>query len=419
VLKSKSEGKKRKLLVCGPTNKAVIVLVRKVLSCIKSDDTANVVLIGDKSELLTDNATELESSFAFSFLSSLRKDWRKLEERYWKKKKGQVYIRESNGLLSKMKRQISEGPLIEIESSLSSIEDIFKKGKIEDKNVSILESHFSEIKNSMKMFDEQQVVMNLLNSADVIFCTLSTAGSRPLRRMQQIDDLIIDEASAATEPELFIPLRAQPNRLLLVGDPKQLPATVQSPLAKEYGLAQSLQERLMYISKHEFTMNESEGEVIVTILLELMKRKSSSPKKWHSADRIRIITFYQAQVDYLKLLLRRYNLDDVMVSTVDSSQGSEADVVIISFVRGTSGHMGFLKDNRRLNVALTRAKFQLICVGNVHAVAGLHEKDGNMALRALANDAITRSALLEAPGPLPPPPNTSNRQQSRKAKRRK
>mmetsp|Transcript_12780 Transcript_12780/g.18799 ORF Transcript_12780/g.18799 Transcript_12780/m.18799 type:complete len:384 (-) Transcript_12780:167-1318(-) len=383
-----------------------------------------------------------------------------------------------------MKRQISEGPLIEIESSLSSIEDIFKKGKIEDKNVSILESHFSEIKNSMKMFDEQQVVMNLLNSADVIFCTLSTAGSRPLRRMQQIDDLIIDEASAATEPELFIPLRAQPNRLLLVGDPKQLPATVQSPLAKEYGLAQSLQERLMYISKHEFTMldvqyrmreeiskwpmatfyngkvrngenvtnveykvetplldgapylwvkvsgeekkntnkstyNESEGEVIVTILLELMKRKSSSPKKWHSADRIRIITFYQAQVDYLKLLLRRYNLDDVMVSTVDSSQGSEADVVIISFVRGTSGHMGFLKDNRRLNVALTRAKFQLICVGNVHAVAGLHEKDGNMALRALANDAITRSALLEAPGPLPPPPNTSNRQQSRKAKRRK
>ncbi|OEU15131.1 hypothetical protein FRACYDRAFT_165538, partial [Fragilariopsis cylindrus CCMP1102] len=58
----------------------------------------------------------------------------------------------------------------------------------------------------------------------------------------------------------------------------------------------------------------------------------------------------------------------VLVATVDSSQGCEADFVILSFVRseGNGGRntVGFLMDDRRLNVALTRAKYQIIGVGN-------------------------------------------------------
>lgn len=50
--------------------------------------------------------------------------------------------------------------------------------------------------------------------------------------------------------------------------------------------------------------------------------------------------------------------------TVDSFQGSECDVVILSFVRSNSrGSVGFVKGYQRLNVALTRAKHLLICVG--------------------------------------------------------
>jgi superfamily I DNA and/or RNA helicase len=163
------------------------------------------------------------------------------------------------------------------------------------------------------------------------------------------------------------------------------------------------------------TFNESEAQAVVAILLEL-KAKYSMSGNWFSPDKIRIITFYQAQVDYLRFLLRRYQLD-VMVSTVDASQGCEADIVILSFVRGTSGHMGFLKDNRRLNVALTRAKFQLVCVGNAHAMADLEEKGGNIVLQKMATDALSRSYHVQAPGPLPPPPkrappkdNTSTKQ---------
>ena len=59
------------------------------------------------------------------------------------------------------------------------------------------------------------------------------------------------------------------------------------------------------------------------------------------------------------------------VYTVDSYQGSENDIVIISFVRSNStGRLGFIKDFQRLNVALTRAKHMLICLGDVHTLAG-------------------------------------------------
>ena len=52
------------------------------------------------------------------------------------------------------------------------------------------------------------------------------------------------------------------------------------------------------------------------------------------------------------------------VMTVDSFQGSECDVVILSFVRSNArGSVGFLEDFQRLNVALTRAKHLLVCVG--------------------------------------------------------
>jgi hypothetical protein len=93
-----------------------------------------------------------------------------------------------------------------------------------------------------------------------------------------------------------------------------------------------------------------------------------------------------------------------MVSTVDASQGCDADMVIISFLRGTSGHMGFIKDIQRLNVAMTRAKFQLVSVGNVDAIAGLTETGGNLVLRAMAQGALLRSKIVPSPDPLPPSP---------------
>jgi superfamily I DNA and/or RNA helicase len=74
-----------------------------------------------------------------------------------------------------------------------------------------------------------------------------------------------------------------------------------------------------------------------------------------------LISPYQGQVAHLKSLLG----DGIRISTIDSFQGQEADGVIISLVRSNAQQeIGFLRDYRRLNVALTRAQNRLIVVGD-------------------------------------------------------
>ena len=75
-------------------------------------------------------------------------------------------------------------------------------------------------------------------------------------------------------------------------------------------------------------------------------------------DEIVIITGYSAQLELLK---RKFKY----VHTVDSFQGREANAVILSTVR-SGNSIGFWKDYRRVNVALTRAKHVLRIVGNTH-----------------------------------------------------
>ena len=106
--------------------------------------------------------------------------------------------------------------------------------------------------------------------------------------------------------------------------------------------------------------NQAEAQAVVAMVEQLRQISNKAQGNWHSVDRIRIITFYQAQVSLIKRLLRSRRMHDVVVATVDSSQGCEADIVIVSFVRSNGGNesstVGFLSDDRRLNVALTRGR---------------------------------------------------------------
>src|SRR5574344_2164610 len=83
-----------------------------------------------------------------------------------------------------------------------------------------------------------------------------------------------------------------------------------------------------------------------------------------------IISPYRAQVQYLRKLIRMKEGFKpyrrlISVNTVDGFQGQERDIIIISLVRANDeGQIGFLRDLRRMNVAMTRARMKLIIIGN-------------------------------------------------------
>ncbi len=84
-----------------------------------------------------------------------------------------------------------------------------------------------------------------------------------------------------------------------------------------------------------------------------------------------LISPYRAQVQYLRGLIKRTPFFRpfrhlISVNTVDGFQGQERDVIIISLVRSNDdGNIGFLRDLRRMNVAMTRARMKLIIIGSV------------------------------------------------------
>ena len=113
--------------------------------------------------------------------------------------------------------------------------------------------------------------------------------------------------------------------------------------------------------------NILEGKVVAAALVGLRKQCGVDV-----ARRAVVITFYAAQKRSIQLELARTSMGDVQVHTVDSFQGSEADIVLLSFVRTSRESVGFLKDFRRLNVALTRAK--CVCIGVGCAAALLNDR---------------------------------------------
>jgi superfamily I DNA and/or RNA helicase len=149
--------------------------------------------------------------------------------------------------------------------------------------------------------------------------------------------------------------------------------------------------------------NHAEAAAVVNLIYQIRESAGRNPTtrdKWHDADRLRVITFYKAQVSLLQKKCRAAFGPHVVVGTVDSSQGCESDIVIVSFVRSNNdgevsrvNQAGFLTDNRRVNVALTRAKHQLICVGNAKGFANYTDGAGQ-TLQLLATHADNNQRIF-------------------------
>jgi len=105
---------------------------------------------------------------------------------------------------------------------------------------------------------------------------------------------------------------------------------------------------------------------------------------------------YQAQVTYLTSLLRG-DMPEIEIGTVDGMQGREKEAVVLSLVRSNEKReVGFLKEKRRLNVAMTRPRRHLCVVGDSETVSqgGAYLKSW---MQWLEQNAEVRYAGLDDP----------------------
>lgn len=128
-------------------------------------------------------------------------------------------------------------------------------------------------------------------------------------------------------------------------------------------------------SKEEFVgenfgrINRAEAELTLQTLQQYLEKIGKQRILEESID-VGIISPYRAQVQLLRKELRKREFFRpyrhlLTVNTVDGFQGQERDIILISLVRSNDGgEIGFLRDLRRMNVAITRARMKLIILGS-------------------------------------------------------
>ena len=117
-------------------------------------------------------------------------------------------------------------------------------------------------------------------------------------------------------------------------------------------------------------VNKEEANLTISTLKDYLDKVGKQRFMDEQVD-VGVISPYRAQVQYLRSLIKatpelKPFRRAITVNTVDGFQGQERDIVLISLVRSNAaGDIGFLKDLRRMNVAITRARMKVIILGDV------------------------------------------------------
>ncbi|KAJ2554461.1 DEAD-box type RNA helicase, partial [Coemansia sp. RSA 1933] len=305
----------------------------------------------------------------------------------------------------------------------------------------------------------------VLWDADVVCATLSTSGGRDLLkagRSLTFETVIIDEAAQSNELTCLIPLKYGCKRCIMVGDPYQLPPTIFSHVATAHLYKQSMFLRLQKNAPEEvarmlsiqYRMHPEISTLPSRLFYEaqLMDGPQLAAKRvapWHRSlekyapyaffdiasgkekkgaaysvynmaevtaaiqlvhnlitdhpdiawgQRIGIITPYRRQLHKLvDEFVRHFGpsvREAIEFNTVDGFQGKEKDVVIFSCVRAGTNNIGFLADRHRMNVGLTRARRSLFVLGNAKQLVS------SPLWEILVDDAQRRGVLNRCALPL-------------------
>ncbi|MCB0686127.1 MAG: AAA family ATPase [Saprospiraceae bacterium] len=270
---------------------------------------------------------------------------------------------------------------------------------------------------------EDRLIDKIVSQTQVICATLVGCAAEPVKNLK-FKTLVIDEGSQALEPECWIAMHLA-ERVIVAGDHKQLPPTVKSKDAADLGLTETILDRMtehldesallttqyrmhpnimgfsnatFYEGKLQSAMSVTERQLpeIGSDPIQFIDtsgcgfQEEYNPENRSRANRqeyliirehiisvmdqlqgfsIGIISPYREQV---RVITQEIEEDPIMqsldldINSIDGFQGQEKDVIYLSLVRSNDdGELGFLKDFRRLNVALTRARLKLVIVGDL------------------------------------------------------
>ena len=276
-----------------------------------------------------------------------------------------------------------------------------------------------------KQYDLQfeRVKVECLQKADVIGLT-TTAAARDNAMLSRVEAkiMIVEEAAEILEPQLIASLTEKTEHLILIGDHKQLrPKTNDYNIGRRYKLEVSMFERLIQnglphetltlqhrmrpqisrlVSKHiyegklqdhdatkdrenvagikhnVFFINHKIDEADED--LDLSSHASSHEATFLTAlckyllqqgqyrpEQITVITPYVGQWYELNSQFKEKKISNVRITTVDNYQGEENEIILLSLVRSNQKKKaGFVVEENRVCVALSRAKCGLYCIGN-------------------------------------------------------
>ncbi|XP_067659756.1 NFX1-type zinc finger-containing protein 1-like [Haliotis asinina] len=291
------------------------------------------------------------------------------------------------------------------------------KGEIRDKE--------GDYRRLTKQYKEvlMQEDRTILQNCSIIGMT-TTGAARYQRVLNEIGPkiILVEEAAEVLEAHVIGTLSRRCQHLILIGDHLQLrPNPTVHELAKRYNLEISLFERMVnsgiphdtllwqhrmrpeiadvvrplykdlkddkcvktydnvkgiahnvYFIEHQHPheydeetksfLNEYEAQYLIGLCKYLLKQG-------YHAEQITILTTYSAQMHCLKNRMPKAQFEGVRVVSVDSYQGEENDIVLLSLVRsGDETKIGFLKESNRVCVALSRAKKGLYVIGNFNHI---------------------------------------------------
>eukprot|EP01138_Halocafeteria_seosinensis_P010560 gb/GECG01010782.1/.p1 GENE.gb/GECG01010782.1/~~gb/GECG01010782.1/.p1 ORF type:complete len:1331 (+),score=169.26 gb/GECG01010782.1/:1-3993(+) len=376
--------------------------------------------------------------------------------------------------LQNIERELQKFPPKEIGIDNQQMEE--ERAKLEDRK-KILGNQLKTSKAGIAQKKEHRnrSRQRILEEAHIIATTLACSNSHDIQSLggRGFDAVIVDESCQSVEPTSLIPFAFFCRKIILIGDPQQLPPTTLSRYSTETGYNRSLFERLSasgvpicmlteqyrmipslrsFPSKHfygnaltdsrtvldrkqmpfhrdpcfngliwlDINPNQSfmkklpqrlrnslcivdnssfanplEAEIVVALYEHLLRAsfRKDEPKenRIDMRGRVGVITPYRGQIRMITRTLDRVMGPDVAsgvsVNTVDGFQGQEKDVIIISCVRSTRKRrsnfysdtddtdtdyrngIGFLKDARRMNVALTRGRHTVVIVGDASCLS--------------------------------------------------